>query len=313
MMLGTPSTAVNRATERGVRSLVGVYGGDIENPRTIDRNMPGRYRLDPRIIYHDVGPSPLIVLLVIGSAIAILASRRRVTARSRIYLLCAAAALFLTAGLVGYNFAINRILLVSLLILEPTVGVGASILLAKDRTATRAFVFGVLALAFVWAAVVMLFNSTNRLVPPSLTPVQIGRRDLGYWNTQYQDLTFRRVLPQLERPYKDVAGVVRRDGYTRVAIDSEALNVSIYPLLSLLSDREVRYVGHTLLRDRIKQPDFSPHVVLEIAPESRHASATAGARSSGDVLYGPASGLGVTITLYRARTNGRGANHSKRP
>jgi len=298
MMLSTPFDSVNESVARGVRVLIRSYGGDPENHRTKDRNMRHSYRLDHRISYHDIGPSPIISLLATISVGVVLVSRRPGLRLSRWYVLCAGCVLLLTAGLIGYNHHINRILLGPLLLFAPLVGVATGVLLGNHRRIGRPLVLGLFGLAVCWGAMVMLFNSTNRLIPPSLTPVRIGSRDLGWWNTPRQDLTYRAHLPQLEKPYEDIAEIVRRKRYTRIGIDSKALNVSIHPLLELLEGREVRYVGHTLLKGKlVRKRYFSPDAVLAITPADEPGWTREDA-SWGTVIYGPVSGLGVTLTLY---------------
>ena len=299
MMLGTASAEANSAIAQAVRGVVSVYGGDTENPRTMDRNMPGPYMLDPRIIYHDVGPSPMIVMLIVAAALVLLVSRKQATGRAKWYLLCAGAALFLTAGFIGYSYYMNRVLVGCLLILVPMVGVSTDILIRERFKTARALMLGGLALSIVWGTVVMLFNSTNRLVPPSLTPIKIGQRDLGYWDTAYGDISFREHSPQLEQPYKAIAEIVRRKGFTRVGIDSHGSAPLIYLLLALLPDRRVQYVGQTLLMDKIPQPAFTPEVVLEIVPRDANDPTLPDPWSRGAILYGPSPVLDWVLTLYR--------------
>jgi hypothetical protein len=134
-----------------------------------------------------------------------------------------------------------------------------------------------------------------------MTPVRIGSRDVGYWNTPYADLTFAEHAPWLERPYKDIADAIRRGGYTRVGIDSKALNVTIWPLLPLLSEQRVAYVGNTLLKGKVREAGFAPDVIVEITP-SDEPTPTAGASTNrGQLLYGPVEAGEIVLRLYRVR------------
>jgi hypothetical protein len=301
MMLSTPSDAVNLTLAAGFRGLIGAYGGDPENPGTMDRNMLDPYALDHRVTYHDVGPSPFTILLIAAAALLLLFNRDAGNRRQRWYLLCAGAGLFLTAGLIGYSSYINRVMLGALLLLVPMAGVGFGVAERGSRHIAMGLLLALLGASVIWGMGVMLFNSTNRLVPPAMTPVQIGSRDVGYWNTPYDDLSFAEHAPWLERPYKDIADAIRRGGYTRVGIDSKALNVTIWPLLSLLSEQRVAYVGNTLLPGRLKAPGFSPEVVVEITPSDEPAR-MAGESAYGDrLLYGPVEAGEIVFRLYRVR------------
>ncbi len=300
MVLGTPSVPVNSAIAGGVRAIAASYGGNTENAGTLDRNMPSPYRIDQRIAYHDVGPSPAIATLVLFSAIVIVVTRR-VRSIAKWYLVVAGAAMFLVAGLIGYSYYINRVTLGGLFALMPLVGVSANVLVHEGPRLAKWLIFGLLGLAIAWGAVVMLANSTNRLVPPSLVPVKIGNRDLGYWNTSYDRLQFLEHVPQYEQPYRTIAAIVRDRGVRRVGIDDKVANVPIYPLLNLLKDREFAYVGGTLLSDKIHARQFSPQVVLEVTSAEESSATPDGAvgRDSGALLYGPVTAADMVLRLYR--------------
>jgi len=301
MMLSTPSDRANRTLAAGFRSLIGAYGGNSENPSTMDRNMPSPYALDHRVTYHDVGPSPFTIVLVAAAALILLLNRNTDNGRERWYLLCAGAGLFLTAGLIGYSYYINRVMLGALLLLVPMAGVGFGVVERGSRRIAMGLLLAVLGASVIWGMGVMLFNSTNRLVPPAMTPMQIGSRDVGYWNTPYADLSFDEHAPWLERPYKDIADAIRRGGYTRVGIDSKALNVTIWPLLSLLSEQRVAYVGNTLLKGKVKAPSFSPEVIVEITPSDEPTRTAGESTHRGQLLYGPVEAREIVLRLYRVR------------
>jgi hypothetical protein len=301
MMLSTPSDSANRVLAAGVRGLIAVYGGNPENPGTMDRNMLDPYALDHRVSYHDVGPSPFTLVLVVASALVLLVDRSAGNARGRWYLLCAGAALFLTAGLIGYSYYINRVMLGALLILVPVAGVAFSVAERGSRRIALGLLLAVLGASVVWGVVVMLFNSTNRLVPPAMTPIQIGNRDVGFWNTPYADLSFAEHAPWLERPYKDIADLIRRGGYTKVGIDSKALNIMIWPLLPLLAEERVAYVGNTLLEGKVKAAGFSPDVIIEITPSDEPTPTAGPSTPQGQLLYGPVQASNLVLRLYRVQ------------
>lgn len=295
MMLGTPSTAANSAIAKGVRAVIALYRGDPDNPRTMDANMPSRYQLDYRISYHDVGPSPIIALLVAVSAVIVFSSGGAAIQISKWYLLPAGLAFLLATGLVGYSYYVNRTQLAALLVLVPLIGVALD-----PPTGARVrtwLLVGLLGIAVFWGAAAMLFNSTNRLLPPSLTPVRIGNRDLGYWNTSYEDLGFLEHAPQFQEPYETIAGIVQRKAVRRVGIDSEALNVPIYPLLHLLEDRQVAYVGNTLFKNKVSNPRFSPQAVVEIVPADQYSAVPDPGVHVGPILYGPVYVANLVIVL----------------
>jgi hypothetical protein len=299
MMLSTPSDGANQTLAAGFRTLIGAYGGDSENPSTMDRNMLDPYALDHRVTYHDVGPSPFTMLLIAAAALLLLLNRDTGNGRERWYLLSAGAALFLTAALIGYSYYVNRVMLGALLLLVPLAGVGFGVVERGSRRIAMGLLLALLGASVIWGMGVMLFNSTNRLVPPAMTPLQIGSRDVGYWNTPYDDLTLAEHAPWLERPYKDIADAIRRGGYTRVGIDSTALNVTIWPLLSLLSEQRVAYVGNTLLQGKVKAAGFSPEVIVEITPSDEPTLAAGGSTGRGQLLYGPVEAGEIVVRLYR--------------
>jgi hypothetical protein len=301
MMLSTPSDSANQALAAGFRSLIGAYGGDSENPSTMDRNMLDPYALDHRVTYHDVGPSPFTLLLVAAAALILLFNRKTGDGRERWYLLCAGAALLLTAGLIGYSYYINRVLLGALLLLVPMAGVAFGVAERGSRRVAMGLLLALLGASVIWGMAVMLFNATNRLVPPAMTPVQIGSRDVGYWNTSYDDLSFAEHAPWLERSYKDIADAIRRGGYTEVGIDSKALNVTIWPLLALLAEQRVAYVGNTLLEGKVKAAGFSPEVIVEITPSDEPTPTAGESTDRGQLLYGPVQAGEIVLRLYRVR------------
>ena len=299
MMLGTPFESVNELVASVVRTTVGLYGGDLENPRTKEAPS-GPYRLDPRIATHDVGPSPMIVLLIATSVAILLASWRRLRRERLWYLACALTAIFLVAGLISWNLFINRVLLGPLLLLVPIVGVAVTEAQRHSRRTVMSIVYLILILAVAWGAFVMLFNTTNRLISPSVLPEGIEARELGYWNTSYADLRFRVLTPELEKPFKAIAAAIEQENVTRIGIHDHVAHFPNYGLLWLLGDRDVRYVRNTLLQDRISTAHFEPQVIVEIIHADDYPDLLQDGTTRGEQLLEPQrAGEYAVMLLYR--------------
>jgi len=291
--LGSPSLLLNGAVEHGVRWVAGLYGGTAGNPDEV-------YAVSGEVVNQDYGPFPVVVLLVSASLLVLLilplADRRLVHG----YLACGCSGLLLIATLIVWNPWTNRLMMGPVLLLMPLVGVATSALEARRLPLLRGLLLGVLGLSVLWGAAAMLFDSTNRLVPPTLLPVKVGNRDLGYWNTSWGDLRFRILVPHDEQLFKMIAQIVTRDGFQRVGINAKAGNVAIYPLLSMLSGRHVEYVGDTVLKDKISAPDFKPQVILEVIDAKEFPQQLKDGTRRGEMLFEPTTAGGEVFLLYRA-------------
>ena len=301
MELGTPFSSLNRRIAGAVRYVIRDYRGTVEDPTTKEESSD-TFRLDNRVTNHDVAPSPLSVALIVVAAAALL-GYRRTASRARYYLFCGVSGGFLTAELITYNYFVNRLLVGSLLLLTPTVGVALTVLKGRKGRMLRFALIAVLALSVGWAAIVMAFNSTNRLVPPTFAPVSVGNRNLGYWNTSYDDLRFRVMTPDLERPFKAIAAAIREAGVSRVGVDAHVPlgTFPVYPLLSLLSDRQVAYVRDTLFPDKIKPQEPAPQVIVEIVESDEYPQILADGRQRGPMLLPPQRSTEWVLLLYEAR------------
>lgn len=299
MLLGTPSEAVNGAIASSVRWIIGAYGGEVDNAANTE--VPDQpYGLDGHVVSHDVGPSPVIALLVLLSASLVLTRRGPGSRAARWYLLAAAASFFAITGLIKWNHFVNRVTLGGLLLLVPLVGLAAEEAWKRLRAPLRVVAVGLLALAVLWGTAVLLFNTTNRLVPPSVLPVEIGNRDVGWWNTTYADLRFRILVAPLEEPMTEIAGIVDRADMHVVAIDQFPGNAPIYPLLALLPDSRFEYVDHL---EFIAPGGGStpPDGVLVIRMVDEQDPVPAGGTARGTIVYGPETTMGFVFTLYDTR------------
>lgn len=302
MLLGSPSEAANGAVSSAVRALVRVIGQDADGPSNAEE-VSGPYRLDGRVTNHDVGPAPFMVALIV-LAVAVGGLTRRLDRRTTAYLACATMALVLVAALVSWNLFINRILLPPLALMVPAIGVVYE--RAHPLRAARAALAIALALALAWGAFVLAFNSTNRLVPPTVLPSALEMRDLGWWNTRYDDLRFRVLAPEMEEPSRAVAEAITERGLTRVGIHDRVLHAPIYPLLHLLRDREVGYVGDTVLRDRIDSSGLRPEAIVEIVSAEDYPAVLADGTPRGGLLLEPQrAGEYYVILLYQPHDGDR--------
>jgi len=233
----------------------------------------------------------------------VLLSHRRAPTSSKLYILCAAAGGFLASGLITYNYYMNRLLIGELLLLTPIVGVTWCEMAGRRSRVLRVLLVGILLLSIAWGAIVLLFNSTNRLVPPTFAPVNVGNRNLGYWNTSYDDLRFRILTPGFEKPFKRLAGAIKASGVTRVGIDVRAPveQFPIYPLLSLISNQQVTYTGDTLFSGKIPDRTQEPQVIVEIVEADQYPRVLGDGRPRGQMLLPPQRGMNDVMLLYLAR------------
>jgi len=300
MELGTPFQAVNERIADAVEAVVRLTGGELEDPAAKE-SVHETYKLDNRVSNHDVAPAALTVLLIVLSCAVVLASAD-VTASVKLYVPCAAAGGLLVATLIAWNPYINRLLLGSLMLMVPIVGPAVTLSLKRANRWLTVVLLGVLGLSVAWAAVVMAFNSTNRLVPPSWAPVSVGQRDLGYWNTSYDDLRFRTLTPQVEGPYKAIAAAVARNGISRVGLDVRTPLgwYPIYPLLSLLPDTRFTYVRDTLFPGKLPAPVTDEQAIVEIVPAADYPEILNDGRARGQELIAPQHTPDHVILLYRA-------------
>lgn len=258
-MLGTPSERINAAISSTVRSLVRVYGGDLENPATREP-WAGQYAVVGRVLEHDVGPGPVAAVLALVASVIVIA-RRPANPVARSYALCVAAGGLLMVGMVTYNEYINRVLLGSMLLTAPLVGVS----IESSRPRLRAAVVTVLCASVAWGTAVMCFNYTNRLVPLSLLPQYHGIEEAGFWNTPYDDLAVAVTMPYLRDGIEATTEAVRSSGADEIGILDTAGASPVYPLMRELPDMRFGYVGDTVLGDRIPN-DYRPAVIVEFAP-----------------------------------------------
>lgn len=301
MLLGTPSEGVNGAIASGVAGIVRAFGGDVDSGSNAEE-VSGAYRLDARITNHDVGPAPVIALLVMVSIALVLGSRSVRSPATVLYLACSLGALALTAGLVSWNLFVNRILIAPLLLLVPVAGLAFE----GTRGALRVATVALTALAVVWGAGVMALNSTNRLLPLGALAETLGTRDLGWWNTSYDDLRFRVLAPEMERPVRRIVEALDDAGVKRVGIDDRVTHAPVYCLLAELGDRQVGYVGETVLPDRIENGGFTPEAIIEILPADAYPAALADGTPRGPLLVEPQDAGGYyVILLYRTTEEGR--------
>lgn len=299
MLLGTPSEAVNGAIASSVRWMIGVYGGEVDNAANTE--VPDQpYELDGHVVSHDVGPSPVIALLVMLSAVLVLTHREPEWRGARWYLLAAAMSFIAITGLIKWNHFVNRVTLGGLLLLVPLVGLVAGDAWRHSRALLRSVVAAVLVLTVLWGAAVMLFNTTNRLVPPSALPVEIGNRDVGWWNTSYDDLRFRILVGPLEEPMTAIARVAEGADMRVVAIDQFPGNAPVYPLLALLPDVRFEYVDHLEFAAPGTAP-AAPDGVLVIRMADEQQPVPAGDTARGTIVYGPETSMGFVFTLYDTR------------
>ncbi len=282
MLAALPSTGANQVLEGAVRGAVSVYGGDIEGTATKEPTAPV-YRLNASVPFsHDSAPAPAsLVLLALAAVVGVSIGENR--DRSMIgFTACVLASMLLLAALVTWNEYVTRVLLPPLLIGLAVVGPATDV--APRHRVAKVLAGVAVSVTVVWGMVALLFGWTNPLLPGSLLPLPASSpilvRDLGWWDTSYHDLGFRMNIPDTQYAYERIAQAVREDGIDRLAI-SVPRGRPLYPLLAMIPDTKVQYVGDTLFPQQIPSGDFEPDAVLEY---SRIASGTPTSDGGGSVL-----------------------------
>jgi hypothetical protein len=292
MLLGTPSSRVNGVISDGLRRVIRAIGANPDNPLTREADA-GPYVLDDHVLDHDVGPSPIVFLLVLVCAIFVLVRPGEPAAVRRIYAAAALIALFGTAAVINWNHFINRILLGGLLLLVPLAGVVCQALRDAGHQRGRWALTAALVLAVAWGLAVVSFDSTNRLIPPRWIPFKTADRDLGFWNTSYEELKFVALPEDQQLAYREIASAARRNGVHNLQIDQIPLNVAVYPLLEALpAGTHVFYGPPTVLPGRLPREATPPDAVLEIGPAG-------GGKSGAKAIWGPRDAAGYSFALVR--------------
>jgi hypothetical protein len=204
----------------------------------------------------------------------------------------------LTASLINWNHFINRVLLVPLLLLIPIVAVAFEDSRPLGTRAGRIIVPSLLLSAVGWAILVMLFNPTNRLISAAALPESLRGRNVGYWNTSYDDLRFRILVPQMEAPASRIAQVVRSKEIRRVGLHVRVGDFPVYPLLARMGDREHHYVRANVLPGRISSDAAAPEAVVEVLSKADYSGRYRWDPRRGTALLPPQEAGDAMILLY---------------
>jgi len=299
MLFGTPSSLLNEAEASVVRLAAAEVHADIDNPKTREWDA-APYALDTRIANHDIAPSPLPVLLSVVAGIAILARR----SRRRLgwpYLACAFAAMLVPAAIINYNHYIVRVLLPAVLLLAPVVGpvIDPTTEAEPVGRPLRTLLVGLLSLSVLWGGGVLLFNTTNRLVSPALLRLAYGR-DVGFWNTSYEDLRVKDTVPEYGVAFDRIASAIRVNRAQTIGIYQHEVDMPIYPLLVKLSDRRWGYTRDTVLPGKIDDEQFRPEVILEIAEDKQYPAILHNGVPRGELLIPPQHAADWWFLVYRS-------------
>lgn len=275
MLLGTPSQRINEGIARAVRSVVAALGGSVDDSVNVE-TLSGPYRLHDRVLSHDVGPMPVGALLLLCSSLLVVATRREDGTPTVAYAACVLASFVLVAAVVNWNLFINRILLPPVILAVPLVAIAFDRLSARSRATTwgkarpwlAASLGSLLVLHLAWGGVVLLLNSTNRLLPSSLLPTGVVSRDVGWWNTSYHDLRYRILTPGLEAPAEAIARELAEHDAHEIGIVDHIGHTPVYALLAEMEDCSVHYEGESV----IPAETHTGHddAVIEFVPASEY-------------------------------------------
>lgn len=300
MQLGTPFDSVNARTTAIISGVLRTFGGNVENPRTKETTTE-TYRLDPRVINHDIAPAPMIGLLALLSVMVILARWSDTLRITRHYLAISAVSWWTLNALIAWNHYVNRVTLGALMLAVPLVGVAYTLAERAGKKVVTVAFMTMLILAVGWTVFVTAFSSTNRLVSARALGLPIGARDIGYWNVPYDDLMLKVQAAEYEQAFRSVADAVNAENIDRIGLDVRSGDFRIYPLLYLLRDRHFSYVGDTVLPARIPQSTTRPQAVIEVIPV-REYDESADSVDSQTLLLPPQRAADVVILVKRSGT-----------
>lgn len=293
MLVGTRSDRVNAVIVGATRAIVSAYGGDIDDPLTIEHGQ-GEFLL-PNAFTHDTVPAPMTVVLVALSAVVVTVHPSAAERRAAAYALSGIASLLLVAGLVTYNQFVNRILLVPMLLLTPIVGVAATMLSRQRGCASDAVVAGAMSavtLAAMWALCVNPLTPLAGALPDAVRPAGVPPLK-GYEQMKYV------LIPELEGATQAVLQAVEAEDIDRIGV-THGIGYPIYPLLEPLADRHLTYVAPTLLPETIPPTESHPQAILEVVRNDEYPAVLADGRERGEMLIDPARTWFGTVLFYRA-------------
>lgn len=270
LLFGTPSAGVNGAMEGVVRRIVGLYSGNMQDPRTQLSGVEP-YGIPPAINSNDIAPAPSSMGLLLLAVIVLLATPgARKNHTLGIYAACAAAAFLMCAALFAYSVSVARLLVVPLAVALPLVGPAVCAVGEKRRLWKVALWSLALTLGVATAGVAVAWNATSPLAPwPAFLHSRSSASKSQFWNTPYRELVFR-TEPTLRRPDEEIAAVAKTRGIERIGIVQYPTDgpymVFTYPLMSLMPDRQFGYLEYLVMPKAKKLVPFSPQAILEIVP-----------------------------------------------
>jgi hypothetical protein len=253
---------------------------------------------------HDFATAPLYVLLVVLSVLTIPwqlrgSPRTRITV-ALVYLGCALVAAVVSASLLTWNPWVNRVLLGAALLWAPVVGLAFSLAIANGRRLVLAALIVVLAGSLAWGFLALVFNTTNPLAPIAVLPGRSAVREDGYWNKSYRDLVFASTSPQLNDAFNKIASAAAAEHIDSLGLDVRVQDFPIYPLLAVLKDRKVVYVGKTL--EPSEQPQTTDAVVTIMTTREYEGTHLSSAQRANALL--PALVAGDNVVLMDRTPHG---------
>jgi len=280
MEVGTPIKQINTKLVSGAQAIA--------HRARLDLNMPADketsstpYALNAQITNHDRAAAPLtVILLCVTLVVLIRYAKRSFQARKTLgYLGLVALGFCSTAMLVTWQPFITRTLVVSLLALTPAVGCAFEV--ARKRSGAgrigylRIVLIVVLGLTALLACLVILFNTTNPLLPTRYLPGESGR-NLGFWNTSRADLSFETLTPSLGSTVHFLEQSANMKSVKRIGLTGDAIKIQpLYPLLMPLMRYHVTVLPEATVDGtrRLVDPEtLPPDLILDFTGRKPRAT-----------------------------------------
>jgi len=264
MEIGTPVAGINSRLLSVAQGAARAVDLDL-NTSVNKENSTTRFALNTQITNHDLAPAPLTALLLFVALLVLVGCVRKSHEARRVVGYCILACLGYgsIAALVTWQPYITRTLMGALMALTPLVGCAFGIVSGHSirmRQLARGALSAVFVLTLLLAGMVIVFNTTNPLLPTNLVRGSMGR-DLGFWNTPRSQLSCKTLTPSLISTVAFLEHDPEIKKVERIGLTGDNIwGQPYYPLLTPLAQQKVTVLPEAAVdgSERFITPDMLP-------------------------------------------------------